>query len=87
MAATTCTHLDQIRDVQPRTPDGCEECLQTGDGWVHLRECLVWGNVGCCDSSKNKNATKNFKATQHQIIKSLEPGEDCGWCYVDQTIV
>src|SRR5258707_15774808 len=38
----TCTHLDQIRTVIPRT-DGCEECLRTGDGWVHLRLCLTWG--------------------------------------------
>ena len=22
-----------------------------GDTWVHLRECLVCGHVGCCDSS------------------------------------
>ena len=29
-----------------------------GDIWVHLRECLICGHVGCCDSSKNKHATK-----------------------------
>jgi len=46
----TCTHLDQIRDVQP-SAEGCEECLQMGDTWVHLRECLSCGHVGCCDSS------------------------------------
>ena len=22
-----------------------------GDTWVHLRECLICGLVGCCDSS------------------------------------
>ena len=22
-----------------------------GDSWVHLRECLSCGHVGCCDSS------------------------------------
>jgi hypothetical protein len=27
---TTCTHLNQARDVTPRT-DGCEESLKTGD--------------------------------------------------------
>jgi ubiquitin-hydrolase Zn-finger-containing protein len=46
----TCTHLDQIRDMEP-SAQGCEECLQTGDTWVHLRECLSCGHVGCCDSS------------------------------------
>jgi hypothetical protein len=50
LADRECTHLDQIRDVEP-SADGCEECLQMGDGWVHLRECLICGHVGCCDSS------------------------------------
>ena len=45
-----CTHLDQIRDVEP-SAQGCEECLRMGDTWVHLRECLSCGHVGCCDSS------------------------------------
>src|SRR4028119_341815 len=46
----TCTHLDQIRDVEP-SAQGCEECLQMGDNWVHLRESLSCGHVGRCDSS------------------------------------
>ncbi len=33
MIDTACTHLDQIRDVAPRTPEGCEECLATRGGW------------------------------------------------------
>ena len=41
-----CTHLDQINDVEP-SAEGCEECLQMGDTWVHLRECLICGHVGC----------------------------------------
>jgi hypothetical protein len=35
--AGTCEHLDQIKDVTPRTPDGCEERLKTGDTWMHLQ--------------------------------------------------
>jgi hypothetical protein len=27
---TTCTHLDEARNVTPRAP-GCEECLEIGD--------------------------------------------------------
>jgi Zn ribbon nucleic-acid-binding protein len=79
-----CTHLDHVRPVEPRTPDGCEECLAIGQGWVHLRECLECGHVGCCDQSPGKHATKHFHATTHPIIKSFEPGEDWGWCYVDE---
>jgi uncharacterized UBP type Zn finger protein len=82
-----CSHLDQIRDVSPKTPNGCAECLQIGDAWVHLRLCLICGHVGCCDSSKNKHATKHFHATNHPIIRSFERGEDWRWCYVDQAVV
>ncbi len=81
--ATQCTHRDQVRDVGPRTPDGCEECLATGSRWVHLRLCLTCGHVGCCDNSPGKHATKHFHRTTHPIIRSFEPDEDWGWCYVD----
>jgi uncharacterized UBP type Zn finger protein len=79
-----CTHLDQIQNVKPQTPDGCEECLELGDTWVHLRLCKSCGHVGCCDSSRNKHATKHFRATGHPIVQSFERGEDWLWCYVDE---
>ena len=82
--AQQCKHLDQVRDVEPKTPEGCEECLKTGDGWVHLRLCLECGHVGCCDDSPNRHATKHFHKTKHPIMKSFEPGEDWGFCFVDQ---
>jgi uncharacterized UBP type Zn finger protein len=86
MLRRECTHLDQIENVKP-SAEGCEECLQMGDGWVHLRECLVCGHVGCCDNSNNKHATKHFRATEHPLIQSLEPGEDWIWCYVDEVVM
>jgi uncharacterized UBP type Zn finger protein len=79
----TCEHVAQIQDVTP-SGDGCKECLQLGDEWVHLRLCLSCGHVGCCDSSKNKHATKHFQRTEHAIIRSFEPGETWRWCYVDE---
>lgn len=78
-----CTHHDQIRQVTPHTR-GCEECLKAGDTWVHLRLCMTCGHIGCCDSSKNKHATKHFHYSHDPIMKSFEPGEDWGWCYIDQ---
>lgn len=81
-----CLHVKKIRDVKPSAP-GCEECLKIGDTWVHLRLCLFCGHVGCCDSSKNKHATKHFHATQHPIVRSMEPGEDWMWCYVDEVVL
>lgn len=82
--STECKHLGEIQEVSPRTPEGCEECLKMGDRWMHLRLCETCGHVGCCDSSRNKHATSHFHATRHPIIKSLEPGEEWGWCYVDE---
>jgi CPA1 family monovalent cation:H+ antiporter len=83
-----CIHLEKAdTNVIPKTPEGCEECLKTGDTWVHLRLCLICGHVGCCDNSKNKHATKHFHTTQHPVIKSFEPGEDWKYCYVDDLIV
>jgi hypothetical protein len=83
MADKTCTHMDTIRDVTPSAL-GCEECLKTGDWWVHLRICRTCGHVGCCDDSPNKHATKHFHATGHPIIEGYDPPEHWGWCFVDE---
>jgi uncharacterized UBP type Zn finger protein len=80
---TPCSHLDQIQEVSP-SADGCEECLQVGSEWVHLRLCLTCGHVGCCDSSPNRHATKHFRATGHPLVRSQEPGENWIWCYLDE---
>jgi uncharacterized UBP type Zn finger protein len=85
--AKRCTHLDKVRDVQPRTPDGCEECLKTGGRWVELRLCLTCGHVGCCDNSPGKHASAHFRHVQHPIIRSFQPGEDWGWCYADELML
>jgi uncharacterized UBP type Zn finger protein len=81
-----CTHLDMIQKVTP-SGDGCKECLEMGDTWVHLRICMTCGQVGCCDQSKNKHASKHAHAAQHPIAASIEPGEDWAWCYVDQMYI
>jgi uncharacterized UBP type Zn finger protein len=85
--AARCTHLDAVQDVKPRTPQGCEECLRTGMRWVHLRLCLECGHVGCCNQSQGKHATKHFLQTEHAVMRSFEPGEDWGWCYVDDLMI
>jgi uncharacterized UBP type Zn finger protein len=84
MSKTICTHLDQIKDVHPKRTDVCEDCIKIGDEWVSLRMCLTCAHVGCCDNSKNKHATAHFQATGHPIIKSVTPGEEFVWCYVDK---
>src|SRR5688572_20183586 len=82
-----CAHIGEIRAVHPLTPNGCEECLATGDEWVHLRLCLICGHVGCCDDSRNRHATKHFHKTKHPVVRSFEPGEDWAWCYVDELFI
>jgi len=86
MAEASCGHLDHVHHVKPKT-DGCEECLKMGDSWVHLRLCMECGHVGCCDSSKNKQGTKHFHHTKHPIMRSIEPEEDWGWCFVDELML
>lgn len=81
--ATGCTHLNQVKEVVP-SAGGCEDCLKIGGRWMHLRLCMECGHVGCCDDSPNRHATKHFNVTRHPIIKSFEPGEEWGWCYVDE---
>jgi uncharacterized UBP type Zn finger protein len=81
----TCTHLDHIHITElPEAVDGCEECLATGSKWVHLRICLECGHVGCCDDSPNRHSTGHARATDHPIMRSLEPGEEWSWCFVDE---
>lgn len=83
-----CEHIENAdQNVNPNTPKGCEECLKSGDSWVHLRLCLECGHVGCCDNSKNKHATRHFHETGHPVIKSFERGEDWEYCYVDDLFV
>jgi len=78
-----CRHLDQVHEVTAGA-DGCEDCLRMGGSWVHLRLCMTCGHVGCCDSSPHKHATAHFHKAAHPIIRTFEPGENWGWCYVEE---
>jgi uncharacterized UBP type Zn finger protein len=86
----TCSHLEAVaRREHGVTPSahGCTECLASGSGWVHLRLCLTCGHVGCCDNSPNRHATRHYHATQHPVIRSFEPGEPWGYCFVHDAFV
>ncbi len=80
-------HLQMVRPVTPNTPQGCEECLAQGTGWVHLRMCLTCGHVGCCDSSPGRHARRHAATSEHPIVESYEPGEDWRWCFIDEAMV
>jgi CPA2 family monovalent cation:H+ antiporter-2 len=81
---TACPHVSEIIPVLP-SAHGCEDCLRSGDDWVHLRICLSCGHVGCCDSSPNRHASAHARTPGHPLICSAEPGEDWAYCYLDQT--
>ncbi len=79
--------LDDELEIDPTVPPsglGCVECVASGGWWFHLRRCAQCGHIGCCDSSKNKHATKHFHRVKHPVIRSIEPGERWMWCYVDE---
>ncbi len=81
----SCTHLDSVRVTElPESVPGCEDCLASGGLWLHLRICLECGKVGCCDDSPNRHARAHAHSAEHQLIRSLEPGETWSWCFVDE---
>lgn len=82
----SCQHLNAIDEIKPARAYECDECIKTGNTWVHLRTCQTCGTTLCCDSSPNKHATKHFRADGHPVVASAEPGERWLWCYEDRTI-
>jgi uncharacterized UBP type Zn finger protein len=79
-----CEHFDRASHLDgPKNVEGCAECLESGDSWVHLRMCLECGHIGCCDSSRNRHARRHFENEDHVLIRSVEPGETWAYCYLD----
>ena len=84
---TLCKHLQAIKQVKLGDEHVCEECIKTGDEWVHLRTCQTCGVTLCCDQSPNQHMTKHYNATEHPVIASNQPGERWLWCYPDELFV
>ena len=87
---STCTHLAAHRAAVEMEPPGgraCLDCLQQGTRWVHLRQCLDCGHVGCCDSSPRRHASAHFADTGHPVVASAEPCESWRWCFVDEVLL
>ena len=83
MAEAGCPHIEAISEIKRPARLVCEECIKTGDEWVHLRTCQQCGSTLCCDSSPNKHATKHARASGHPVIASAQPGERWLYCYPD----
>lgn len=84
-AVIGCRHRSSIKIAElPDSVAGCEDCLAADTSWLHLRICLGCGQVGCCDDSPQRHALAHANASGHPIIRSLEPGEEWSWCYIDR---
>jgi hypothetical protein len=85
----TCAHLSTTplsAQTVPAEP-GCEECLAVGHrDWVHLRQCLECGHVGCCDSSPGRHASAHYRDVKHAVVRSIEPNESWRWCFADEEL-
>lgn len=82
----TCTHLRAITTVAHPKRQECDQCMETGAKWVHLRTCQQCGATLCCDDSPNRHASKHAHATGHPVIASAEPGERWLYCYLDDAL-
>ncbi len=84
-----CEHLLAFEPSQKKVANKyeCEECVKTGDSWVHLRTCQECGVTLCCDSSPNKHASKHGNGHGHPVIISAEPNENWAWCYAHHTFL
>src|SRR3989337_2259824 len=64
-----CAHLGAIKTVKHEKRHECEECVKTGDSWVHLRTCQECGATLCCDNSPNRHATKHARARDRKSTR------------------
>lgn len=82
MAKELCEHLQSVPNA-PKPEGGCQQCIDQGDTWVHLRFCVTCGQVGCCNDSKNQHATRHADEAGHPVLRTKEPDENWAWCMLD----
>ncbi len=81
-----CPHAAGL--TPPPAPlDVCEVCIEEGSTWVHLRQCLTCYRTLCCDDSPRKHMSAHARATQHPLMRTVEPGEAWIWCFADNALV
>ena len=81
-----CEHLASVEQIKWPRRRVCEECIKTGDSWVHLRTCQSCGATLCCDASPNRHATRHAHRSGHPVIASAEPDERWLYCYPDDAM-
>ena len=81
--AAPCADIAAITAVKTARKRVCDECVKTGDSWVHLRTCQTCGTTLCCDSSPNRHASRHARTSSHPVVASAEPGERWLYCFPD----
>src|SRR5438093_1110582 len=69
-----CAHVDEVREVTPKTPDGGEECLATGSDWVHLRLCLSRGLSTSPVPYDDLTFETDFDFVDHRLVVRTSDG-------------
>ena len=85
MSNAVCTHLDQIavREL-PASVDGCEDCLRSAASGCTSGSASPAGTSAAVTTHPTVTPRGTPRTSQHPIIRSLEPGEEWSWCYVDE---
>lgn len=78
-----CVHLDDLPQVGSPAQQ-CVDCVREGSTWVNLRQCLMCGDVRCCDNSPRRHATAHWRSSDHPVIRSAQPDEAWAWCYPEE---
>ena len=86
MPSSSCTHLDSIEIVDaPGDVAGCEECLAERRRAGCTCGCARRAGTSAAATTRPTGTRPlTTEATGHPIIRSVEPGEDWSWCYVDE---
>lgn len=81
-----CPHAVGLPPV-PAPRDVCEDCVEEGSQWVHLRQCFTCHRTLCCNDSPKQHMTHHWEATGHPVMRTVEPGEDWVWCFADEATI
>ncbi|WP_090499950.1 UBP-type zinc finger domain-containing protein [Pedobacter terrae] len=84
---SVCNHISTITEIKTSKNNVCEECIEGGTAWVHLRTCQTCGITLCCDSSPMQHMSHHCKSEFHPVVISSEPEERWLYCYVDDQVV
>ena len=81
-------HTHRTRSSSPscrRRSRAARSASPDGGKWCHLRICLdAAGTWAAATASPGRHATAHAGSSGHPIIRSIQPGEDWSWCFVDE---